>query len=105
MLYGGHHYENITCKKCGFRHPASWTCEQAAHRAATARGSEQLLVNADHVELLSELSAVKTELEQANRLINAQHQKVIALKQALEEIIRISDRKHNAWDKAKELLK
>ena len=28
-----------------------------------------------------------------------------ALKKVLQEVVRISDRKHNAWDKAKELLK
>jgi len=28
-----------------------------------------------------------------------------ALKEALAEVIKISDRKHDAWDKAKELLK
>ena len=56
-------------------------------------------------EAATMLRQQQATIEQDNRLINAQQQKVVELKQALQEIIRISDRKHNAWDKAKELLK
>jgi len=37
--------------------------------------------------------------------IRQQQAEIEVLKEALKEVVRISDRKHNAWDKAKELLK
>jgi len=38
-------------------------------------------------------------------MLRQQQAEIEALKEALKEVVRISDRKHNAWDKAKELLK
>lgn len=38
------------------------------------------------------------------KVIDSQQAEIERLKQSLKEIIAISDRKHDAWDKAKELL-
>ena len=71
MFYGGHLHENITCKKCGHRHPASWTCKQAADRAVIARGIEQPLVNADLADL--ELRMLATKAEPIRALLKLLH--------------------------------
>ena len=44
-------------------------------------------------------------MNQAATMLRQQQAEIWALKEALKEVVRISDRKHNAWDKAKELLK
>lgn len=43
--------------------------------------------------------------DQAADLLRQQQAEIEALKEALQAVITISDRKHDAWDKAKELLK
>ena len=42
---------------------------------------------------------------EAYNKLNEQQAEIEALKDALQAVITISDRKHDAWDKAKELLK
>ena len=44
-------------------------------------------------------------INQAATMLRQQQAEIWALKEALKAVVRISDRKHNAWDKAKELLK
>ena len=44
-------------------------------------------------------------MSQASTMLRQQQAEIEALKEALQAVITISDRKHDAWDKAKELLK
>lgn len=39
MIVDGKHVPNISCSKCGFRHPQNLTCEQARMHAYRQRGS------------------------------------------------------------------
>lgn len=43
--------------------------------------------------------------EESEEIIRQQQAEIGVLKEALQAVITISDRKHDAWDKAKELLK
>ena len=63
----------------------------------------------DSANLLRTIPALEAEIEalkqaKAHERMNYLFE-IEALKKALKEIIAISDRNHNAWNKAKELLK
>ena len=53
----------------------------------------------------AEILAGKIMIKGYSKTIDEQQAEIEALKEVLKEVVRISDRKHNAWDKAKELLK
>ena len=64
-------------------------------RKATSRKSVQENAN----------DRLADQLEQAATMLRQQQSDKNRALRVLKEVVRISDRKHNAWDKAKELLK
>ena len=44
-------------------------------------------------------------INKATTMLREQQAEIEALKKVLQEVVRISDRNHDAWNKAKELLK
>ena len=71
--------------------------------------ANELAEHLDHIvsQDLLELFDIGVCVDSANllRTIPSLEADIEALKKALKEIIAISDRNHNAWNKAKELLK
>jgi hypothetical protein len=63
------------------------------------------MLRKQQAELDSIIEKNKPEIEKVNAYIKALEDEIEALKEALQAVITISDRKHDAWDKAKELLK
>jgi len=40
MIVNGKHYANISCARCGHRHPLQFSCQQAREYAEAAPGAE-----------------------------------------------------------------
>ncbi len=81
MIIDGKLIENETCKRCRFRHPPSWTCEQAREVAAKARAEREAgyaeaeaapsrTTVGELADLLVELSKVQNAVDQVSKDLN-----------------------------------
>lgn len=81
-------------------HDRRWLLQHIDRLTAACREKDERIRELEIMESAARKAMVNSMIE-TGRNMNALRDRVQELKEALQEVIRISDRKHDAWDRAK----